>query len=86
MEVLYPPGMTSIAAGDLPGPICRTAGKVPKLGKLAIQTNCFQPWPLGSARLSPFFFIHTPQFRSRIGWLDSSRFIALRFASCTHLC
>ena len=26
MDVLYPPGMTSIAAGDLPGPYLRIPG------------------------------------------------------------
>jgi hypothetical protein len=38
-------------------------------------------------RLSPFFrSIHTPHFRSRIGSLNSSRFIGLSFASGRHLC
>ena len=37
--------------------------------------------------LSPFFWsIHTPHFRSRIGCLNSTRFIGLSFASSRHLC
>src|SRR5258708_8042005 len=53
---------------------------------LQSKLTVFQPWLLGSPAESIFWSIHTPHFRPRIGWLDSSRIIGLSFASFRPLC
>jgi hypothetical protein len=68
------------------------------VGAVGIEPT-FEPWEarnptslffsrgLWVLRHSPFSWsIHTPQFRSRIDWPDSSRIIGLSFASSRHLC